>query len=267
MCMPSSHNILKNDIRVYFSNHVDIGKRILDIGAGVGTYSKLLRDMGYRMDGMEVWLPYVVEYKLNELYDNVIIGNVMNYDISKYDVIILGDVLEHLSVEDGLELMGRIESNGQMCIVAVPYKLEQGVVDGNEYEVHKQSDLTHEIVLSRYNNLRLLFKSDLHQYGYYINRDGYYNNDMQCYVDSLDKVSNRLQIIKVNNNRIEYVNDGISELSVRVSVYVNGVNVYTCEQVMRYAIAHWSELQSTHVGVIKYIFEGDGIYKQYEISC
>ena len=106
--MPMSCPILKQDVRIFFQNNVSVNSKILDIGAGIGTYSTLLRDMGYSMDCMEIWLPYVVEYKLNELYDNVIIGNVMNYDISNYDVIIMGDILEHLSVEDGLSLMKRI---------------------------------------------------------------------------------------------------------------------------------------------------------------
>jgi len=131
--MPISHNILKSDVRVYFEKYVNIGSKILDIGAGVGTYSKLLRDMGYKMDCMEVWLPYVVEYKLNELYDNVIIGNVMNYDICNYDVIIMGDILEHLSVQESLVLMDIIERNKQLCLVAVPYQLEQGEYYGNVY--------------------------------------------------------------------------------------------------------------------------------------
>jgi len=263
MNMPVSHDILKSDIRVYFRNHVDISKRILDIGAGVGTYSKLLRGMGYKMDGMEIWLPYVVEYKLNELYDNVIIGNVMNYDISNYDVIIMGDILEHLSVEDGLSLMKRIEDKGQMCIVAVPYKLEQGVCHGNEYEMHKQSDLTEEVMLSRYNNLRLLFGSRCYQYGYYINRGGYYNNDMQCFVDKRDMVSNRLQIIKIDNGYIEYMNDGVDILNVRIDVY-DGMNIiYSTYVLMIGGINYYTKVEYMG-GRLKYVFSGDGIYKRYE---
>lgn len=263
MNMPVSHDILKSDIRVYFEKNVDISKRILDVGVGVGTYSKLLRDMGYRMDGMEVWLPYVVEYKLTEMYDNVIIGNVMNYDISNYDVIIMGDILEHLSVEDGLSLMKRIEDNGQMCIVAVPYKLEQGVCEGNEYEVHKQSDLTEEVMLSRYNNLRLLFGSRCYQYGYYINRSGYYNNDMQCFVNKRDMVSNRLQIIKIDNGYIEYMNDGVDILNVRIDVYDKTNIIYSTYVSMVSGINYYTKVK--YMGRrLKYVFSGDGIYKRYE---
>ena len=262
--MPVSHNILKSDIRVYFEKNVSIDSKILDIGAGVGTYSKLLRNLGYRMDCMEVWLPYVVEYRLNELYDNVIIGDVMNYDISNYDVIIIGDVLEHLSIADALLLMERIESNGQMCLVAVPYKMEQGEYEGNKYEIHKQSDLTNEVMLSRYKNLRLLFKSDCYQYGYYINRNGYYSNDMQCYVDDVSMVSDRLHINKIDNGFIEYVNEGLEQLSVRLDIY-DGVNlIYSNSTSMVRNVHYWNKVNNDGSNKFKYMFSGDGIKKVYE---
>ena len=261
--MPTSHDILKSDIRVYFEKNVNVNSKILDIGAGVGTYSKLLRGLGYKMDCIEVWLPYVVEYKLNELYDNVIIGDVMNYDISNYDVIIMGDILEHLSVEDGLSLMKRIEDNGQMCIVAVPYKMEQGVCEGNKYEIHNQSDLTNEIMLSRYNNLRLLFKSDCYQYGYYINRSEYYNNDMQCFVNKRDMVSNRLQIIKIDNGYIEYMNDGVDILNVRIDVYDKMNIIYSTYVSMVGGINYFTKVNYMG-GRLKYVFSGEGIKKVYE---
>lgn len=264
MNMPLSHNILKSDIRVYFEKNVNVNSKILDIGAGVGTYSKLLRKLGYKMDCMEVWLPYVVEYKLNELYDNVIIGDVMNYDISNYDVIIMGDILEHLSIDDAMKLMNVIENNNQMCLVAVPYKLEQGEYYGNKYEIHKQSDLTNEVMLSRYNNLRLLFKSDCYQYGYYINRSGYYNNDMQCYVDDVSMVSDRLHINKIDNGFIEYVNDGLDELSVKLDIY-DGVNlIYSNSVSMVNNVHYWSKVNNDGSNKFKYVFSGERINKVYE---
>jgi hypothetical protein len=261
--MPISHNILKSDVRVYFEKYVNIGSKILDIGAGVGTYSKLLRDMGYKMDCMEVWLPYVVEYKLNELYDNVIIGNVMNYDICNYDVIIMGDILEHLSVQESLVLMDVIERNKQLCLVAVPYQLEQGEYYGNVYEIHKQSDLTNDVMLSRYSNLNLLFKSNCYQYGYYINRGGYYNNDMQCYVDDINNVSDRLHINKIQNKFVEYVNDGGSVIDVRLDIY-DGINlIYAHNISMESKVHYWSSVNNDSGNKLKYVFSGEGINKVY----
>ena len=54
-------------------------------------------------------------------------------------------------------------------IVAVPYQYKQGIVDDNEYEIHKQDDLTNEIFLERYPFMRLLIGNDI--YGYYIKGD------------------------------------------------------------------------------------------------
>lgn len=261
--MPISHNILKSDVRVYFEKYVNINSKILDIGAGIGTYSTLLRDMGYSMDCMEVWLPYVVEYKLNELYDNVIIGNVMTYDISNYDVIIMGDILEHLSVQESLLLMNIIERNKQLCLVAVPYQMEQGEYYGNKYEIHKQSDLTNGVMLSRYKNLNLLFKSDCYQYGYYVNRGGYYNNDMQCYVDDINMVSDTLHINKIRNGFVEYINDGDGIMDVRLDIY-DGINlIYAHNIAMDPKVHYWSSVNNDSGNKLKYVFSGDVINKVY----
>ena len=54
-------------------------------------------------------------------------------------------------------------------IVAVPYQYEQGEEYGNVYEIHKQDDLTPEIVKKRYPMLKLLYGND--EYGYYVKID------------------------------------------------------------------------------------------------
>ena len=263
--MPYSCNVLKEDVRVYFSKYIDRGVRILDVGVGVGTYGKLLKGMGYRMDGIEAWLPYIMKYDLKKLYDNIIIGNVMTYDTSNYDVIIMGDILEHLSIDDGLRLMERIEKRGQVCIVAVPYEMDQGVVDENVYEVHHQNDLTNEVVLKRYKNLNLLFKSNCYRYGYYINRRGYYNNDMQCYVGDINLVSNRLQIDYLDRVRVNYINDSDCDIDVRLRVYDDDIEIYSCDVNMKSVIGYYVNLFNEGVGCRKFVFTGNGINKVYEV--
>lgn len=261
--MPMSCPILKQDVRVYFQKNINANSRILDVGVGEGTYSKLLRDIGYRMDGMEIWLPYVNEYKLNEKYDNLIIGNIMNYDISNYDVIILGDVLEHLSITDSLQLMRRIENNGCMCIVAVPYTMKQEEYDGNKYEIHNQSDLTNDIMLDRYRNLQLLFNSNCFNYGYYVNIGGYYCNDLQCYVDDKNKVSNRLQVFSINEGTIEYVNDSKESIVVKLDIYRDDNLLHSCENELHFEMHFWSWVDHVKGSKYKYVFSGNGINKTY----
>tara|TARA_R110001592_G_scaffold59740_2_gene181344 strand:+ start:2933 stop:3439 length:507 start_codon:yes stop_codon:yes gene_type:complete len=166
--MPYSFNDFKIQIRYFFQKSIPKGTRILDVGPGAGTYWKALNDLGYNMDCIEIHKPYIKEFKLKEKYSNVFEGNIMDFDISNYDVIILGDILEHLSINDATHLINNISEQQKKCLVAVPYEMEQGEYKGNVYETHLQADLTPEIMLDRYPNLKLLIGNE--RYGYYINK-------------------------------------------------------------------------------------------------
>ena len=49
---------------------------LLDVGAGAGTYAKLLADdRPARLTALEVFEPYVEKYALRELYDEVLLGD------------------------------------------------------------------------------------------------------------------------------------------------------------------------------------------------
>ena len=113
--MPNSYNYFKQEVKEYFKDNVPNTKRILDVGPGEGTYSKLLRDLGYKMDCVEIHEPYTITYNLKDKYDNVFIGNILNQDITNYDFIILGDVLEHISTDDAQGLIKKIVNQGKEC--------------------------------------------------------------------------------------------------------------------------------------------------------
>ena len=164
--MPDSYKYFKPEIRQWFISNVPTTKKILDAGPGKGTYSDLLRDLGYKIDAVEVWAPYVDQFNLKDKYDNVYVEDIRNFDIKGYDFIILGDILEHLSTEDAKLLIDRIFSQGIQCMVAVPYRMGQdGDVYGNKYETHLQVDLTTEVMSERYPNLEPIFTN--RWYGYY----------------------------------------------------------------------------------------------------
>ena len=100
--MPTSYPIYKDSVRNWFLQNVPLDTNILDIGAGCGTYSDLLRGYGYKMDAVEIWQPYIDKYDLLNKYDVVYNENINNMTLGHYelyDFYILGDVLEHLSVE------------------------------------------------------------------------------------------------------------------------------------------------------------------------
>ena len=55
--MPESYNYFKNDVKEFIIDKLPLNSKILDIGPGVGTYSKLLRDAGYKIDAIEIFKP------------------------------------------------------------------------------------------------------------------------------------------------------------------------------------------------------------------
>jgi hypothetical protein len=108
-----------------------------------------------------------LQFDLNSKYNKVILGDIREFDFRDYDYIIMGDVLEHLSVKDAQQVIKRIQDLDILCLIAVPYNYEQGTYMDNVHETHLQPDLTPEIFLERYPMMKLLVGDD--KYGYYIN--------------------------------------------------------------------------------------------------
>jgi hypothetical protein len=172
--MPNSYPYFKKEFKFHLIKNFESSMKILDVGPGSGSYSKLLKENFKNMDCIEIWEPYIKQYNLKSMYENVYLGNIVEFEISNYDYLIIGDVLEHLSIDDSQNLMCTINENNKKCMVAVPYLYRQGPWQDNVHETHLQPDLTHEVFLSRYKNMKCLFKIDLNRtngkgYGYYIN--------------------------------------------------------------------------------------------------
>ncbi len=151
--MPYSTGYFKKETVKYIKSIYSTSINILDIGAGCGTYFDLLSKEGYtNLDCVEVFEDYVERFGLRNKYKNVIIGDITKLDISfeDYDLIILGDVLEHIAVEDAQSLLKKLKYKN--VIVAVPFLSPQGESEGNKHEIHLQEDLTLENFLERYDN-------------------------------------------------------------------------------------------------------------------
>lgn len=114
---------------------------ILDVGVGAGNYSELLRQHlpKTRFIGIEVFEPYVERFNLNEMYDQIILADVMDIDpLPTVDIVILGDVLEHLTLTDALTLWDRARDAARTAVfLSLPIvEYPQGEVDGNPHEAH-----------------------------------------------------------------------------------------------------------------------------------
>lgn len=139
--------------------------KILDVGAGNGLYGTMLKDIADRIDAVEAYLPYIENFKLEKIYDNVYNVDILDFNLPiKYDLIIFGDILEHIEVDKAIALLDRLKEIDQI-IIAAPYQYEQGALYGNPYEIHKQSDLTKDIFLQRYPDYSYMFGDN--KYGYF----------------------------------------------------------------------------------------------------
>ena len=168
MTMARSYEYYKEEIKEYLKGRFNKDIKILDVGAGSGTYSDLLRDYFRNIEGVEIYKPNIEWYDLNSKYDRVYNVDICDFRYEWYDVIIFGDVIEHLEVSDAQEVLEYARNRCEEMIVAVPYMYKQGIVDGNEHEIHKQDDLSMQNMASRYPCLKLLIGND--EYGYYIKR-------------------------------------------------------------------------------------------------
>lgn len=125
---------------------------ILDVGACDGKWAQLLRAAGYagRLDACEAFKPNAA--KILELYNDVFVGDIRRYEYGiGYDVIIFGDVIEHMDAEAAKDVLRYAADRAQLdVIVGVPFLYPQGAIYGNPYERHIQDDLTPEIFEERY---------------------------------------------------------------------------------------------------------------------
>ena len=165
--MPYSYGEFKTQVRDHIVDNFPKSTRILDVGAGSGTYGNLLKPHYDVVDALEIFPEYISMFDLHSKYTTVHVGNIMQFGFEGYDYLVLGDILEHLTVSDATALMNRIDALGKKVLVAVPYMFEQGTEFGNVYETHHQPDLTVAKMYQRYPSLRLIY-GDL-GYGYYIN--------------------------------------------------------------------------------------------------
>jgi SAM-dependent methyltransferase len=165
--MPYSYNLFKEEVKVHFLKNVEKSVSILDVGCGCGTYSNLLKEYFPNMDGIEIFPKYAEMFDLHIKYNKIIFGNILEFDFDSYDYLIMGDILEHLTFPQAKSLLDKITEKNKLCLVAVPYMYEQGESFGNIYETHHQPDLTKELFLERYPQMKYLCGDE--HYGYFLN--------------------------------------------------------------------------------------------------
>lgn len=128
--------------------------RVLDVGACDGKWKTLLNEYE-NMDAVEAWEPNCIA--IQGMYQNTFHKNIAEFQYDHYDLIIFGDVIEHMDVPTAQKVLKYASSRCKDMIVAVPYQYPQDAIYGNPWERHLQPDLTAEIFAERYPDLEVLY--------------------------------------------------------------------------------------------------------------
>ncbi len=107
---------------------------ILDVGCGTGKWGFLFRekaelrngvtdkkDFKMNIDGLDIddrWLTPIHDY----VYSHMIIGNVIDVAIpTNYDIVFIGDVMEHIAKDDGIKVIDRLLKLCKYLVITSPY--------------------------------------------------------------------------------------------------------------------------------------------------
>ncbi len=157
-----SYDYGKPEVIAWIRENYSLDLTILDVGAGDGKWRYLLRDYP-NMDAVEAYGPNL--QRLNG-YRRTFHADIRDFHYDRYDLIIFGDVLEHLRVKEAQAVLDYARPRCQDMVIAVPFLYEQGAIYGNPYEVHIQDDLTPELFAERYPGFEVLCDPG-HDYRYY----------------------------------------------------------------------------------------------------
>lgn len=151
-------------------------KSILDCGIGFGKWGVLFREYldiwkvnkpfqerVTRIDGVEIFSEY--ENSVWKVYDNIYTGNIIDLipelSVHKYDLLFMGDVIEHLDKEEGKNLLKELSYN-HIIVITPLHVLKQETVYNNQYETHKSEwryqDFPLDLELKLIENQQILYK-------------------------------------------------------------------------------------------------------------
>ena len=158
-----SETYFDDEILKYVSSNYGQHIKMLDIGAGDGKWARVLGSHVRHIDAVEIFEPYIERYNLKELYNNIHLGDFLTYDFKEYDLVVMGDVFEHVTQEQAFNWLTKVRDKVSELIIVVPFEYLQdwdGVYE-NVYGHHHQPDLTPMNMLERYPMLRLVRWTDM----------------------------------------------------------------------------------------------------------
>ncbi|WP_238916668.1 methyltransferase domain-containing protein [Clostridium sp. YIM B02555] len=198
-------------------------KSVLDIGVGFGRWGILCREFldvwegrifreawKTKIDGIEIFEKSIDNYH-RDFYNNIYIGDayeIVNDNFNKYDLIIMGDVLEHFDKEQGKELLNRCIQYGSNVMLNVPLgeHWEQDALYDNEYECHRSIWTEEDLDKLPYVRKKILKDYINREFATYVfTKQNVFENNLKN-VNIIKKEKNIMEIeseLLVKNNKIQ----------------------------------------------------------------
>lgn len=149
--MPSSVNYF-NDI---FSKQIlsYSPQKVLDVGCGHGKWGRIVRELipDCEIHAVEPEKSYLENFPrqndkgLHDVYDKIFNKDILSFikeDMigeERYDIVICGDILEHMFLSEALDVTNFFSYRCGWLIAQFPTHAAQHAVDGITWEVHKSN--------------------------------------------------------------------------------------------------------------------------------
>ena len=118
--------------------------KMLDIGAGYGKYGRMTKKYvpSCHRTAIEPVKKYIEDYRLDQVYDEIVNTDLFSaikdgyFDNKDYNVVTLGDVLEHMFLSQALDVINYLSYKTEWIVIQYPTQLNQPAIGGVEWERH-----------------------------------------------------------------------------------------------------------------------------------
>ena len=116
------HQVFKDTLiqEIPSINKLEVSRKVLDIGCGTGLNSKIIRELGYDVQGIDISDEAIKRYNLNGFHGQVFnIDEGLPFEDNTFDLVFMAEVIEHLvNPEFAIEEIHRIlkKENGILLI-------------------------------------------------------------------------------------------------------------------------------------------------------
>lgn len=147
----------KAETLAWFQHNESNITTVVDIGPGSGTYINLIKEeakccVNATWIGVEIWKPYIEKFQLESRYNKILNQDIrtVNWSNLSPDVVIAGDVLEHMTKDDAVALVNQILTVAKTLIISIPirYMPQDEHAYENPHEAHIKDDWSHDEVMA-----------------------------------------------------------------------------------------------------------------------